>query len=158
MSLPALMALLGHVSAQMTLRYAALASPTVRAAYDQAMSKARRRLTLPIAPVGQAIIPDRIQWLRGEMLKTRVAHGYCSRNLVADACAYANICEQCDNFTTSVEFQPALQHQLTDVVALRDDAQDRGWDTEVARHARVITSLTRHLDRLAHEQRPNGST
>ena len=32
MSRPALMALLGHVSAQMTLRYASLASPTVRAA------------------------------------------------------------------------------------------------------------------------------
>ena len=69
------MALLGHVSAEMTLRYASLASPTVRAAYDQAMNKARSRLTLPIAPIGQAIVPDRVQWLRAEMLNTRVAHG-----------------------------------------------------------------------------------
>jgi hypothetical protein len=30
------------------------------------------------------------------MLKTRVAHGYCSRQLAAEACPYANICEQCD--------------------------------------------------------------
>ena len=118
MSLQALMALLGHVSAQMTLRYASLASPTVRAAYDLSMSKARRRLTLPITPVGQVIVPDRVQWLRGEMLKTRVAHGYCSRNLVAvaDACSYANICEQCDNFTTSVDFQPALQAGVPQLV------------------------------------------
>jgi hypothetical protein len=50
MSLQALMALLGHISAEMTLRYASLASPTVRAAYDQAMIKARSRLTPPIAP------------------------------------------------------------------------------------------------------------
>ena len=28
---------------------------------------------------------DRVEWLRSEMLKTRVAHGYCSRELVADA-------------------------------------------------------------------------
>ena len=90
------------------------------------MSKARNRLTLPIAPVGQAIVPDRVQWLRGEMLKTRVAHGYCSRNLVAEACSYANICEQCDNFTTSVEFVPALQAQLADVTTLREDAEARG--------------------------------
>lgn len=152
MSLQALMALLGHVSAEMTLRYASLASPTVRAAYDQAMSKARSRLTLSITPVGQAIVPDRVQWLRTEMLKTRVAHGYCSRNLVAEACSYANICEQCDNFTTSVEFVPALQDQLTDITALRDDAEARGWNTEVARHARVIASLTRHLDRLAQSE------
>lgn len=109
MSLQALMALLGHVSAEMTLRYASLASPTVRVAYDQAMSKARSRLTLPIAPVGQAIVPDRVQWLRAEMLKTRLAHGYCSRSLAAEACSYANICEQCDNFTTSIEFVPTLE-------------------------------------------------
>jgi hypothetical protein len=155
MSLQALMALLGHVSAEMTLRYASLASPTVRAAYDQAMNKARSRLTLPIAPVGQAIVPDRVQWLRGEMLKTRVAHGYCSRNLVAEACSYANICEQCDNFTTGVEFVPALQSQLADVTALREDAESRSWNTEVARHARVINSLSRHLDRLAHSDPPS---
>lgn len=88
MSLQALMALLGHVSAEMTLRYASLASPTVRAAYDHAMSKARSRLTLPIAPIGHPVVPDRVQWLRAEMLKTRVAHGYCSRNPVAEACSY----------------------------------------------------------------------
>jgi site-specific recombinase XerD len=158
MSLQALMALLGHVSAEMTLRYASLASPTVRAAYDQATGKARSRLTLPIAPVGQVIVPDRVQWLRAEMLKTRVAHGYCSRNLVAEACPYANICEQCDNFTTSVEFVPALHDQLAEVTALRDDAQARGWDTEVARHARVISSLTRHLDRLARKETPHRTT
>ncbi|WP_411285103.1 tyrosine-type recombinase/integrase [Lapillicoccus sp.] len=158
MSLQALMSLLGHVTAEMTLRYASLASPTVRAAYDQAMNKARSRLTLPIAPVGKAIVPDRVQWLRAEMLKTRVAHGYCSRNLVAEACSYANICEQCDNFTTSTEFVPALQAQLADVTELHEDAQARGWNTEVARHARVITSITRHLDRLAHTASSTSTT
>lgn len=152
------MALLGHASAEMTLRYASLASPTVRAAYDQAMNKARSRLTLPIAPVGQAIVPDRVQWLRAEMLKTRVAHGYCSRNLVAEACSYANICEQCDNFTTGVEFVPALKSQLADVTALRQDAESRNWNTEVARHARVINSLSRHLDRHAHNDPPSPTT
>ena len=158
MSLQALMALLGHVTAEMTLRYASLASPTVRAAYDQAMNKARHRLTLPIAPVGRSIVPDRVEWLRTEMLKTRVAHGYCSRNLVAEACSYANICEQCDNFTTGVEFIPALQSQLADVTELRQDAEARGWNTEVARHARVITSITSHLDRLAHNDPPRPPT
>ena len=68
-------------------------------------------------------------WPRAEQLKTRVAHAYCSRNLAAEACSYADICEQCDNFTTSVEFVPALQAQLADVTALREHAQARGWDT-----------------------------
>jgi hypothetical protein len=149
MSLQALMALLGHVTTEMTLRYATLAAPAVRTAYEEAMGKARTRLTLAIAPAGQPIIPDRIKWLSSEMLKTRVAHGYCSRQLAAEACPYANICEQCDNFVTAPEFIPALQAQLTDATTLRDDAVERGWHTEVARHSRVIASIQKHLDRLA---------
>ncbi|MGH3966128.1 MAG: hypothetical protein ACRDRY_23240 [Pseudonocardiaceae bacterium] len=140
----------------MTLRYAALADTTVRAAYDQAMSKLRARQQLPLVINNRPVVPDRISWLRTEMLKTRVAHGYCSRHLAADACPYANICEQCDNFTTSTEFTPQLQAQLTDAIALRDDAQARGWDSEVARHARLIASLQQHLTRL--KTRPMSST
>jgi len=56
MSLQALMALLGHVSTEMTLRYASLAAPAIRIAYEEAMNKARARLTLPIAPAGQPIL------------------------------------------------------------------------------------------------------
>lgn len=147
-SLQALMALLGHVSTEMTLRYASIASPTVRAAYEAAMGKVRARSALVIAPSGGPGIPDRVDWLRSEMLKTRVAHGYCARELVAEACPYANICEQCENFITAPEFQPALESQLADVVALRDDARERGWGSEVARHERVITSIEGHLRRL----------
>jgi hypothetical protein len=71
MSLQALMALLGHVTPQMTIRYATLASPTLRTAYDEAMGKMRRQFTL--TPVGKPIIPDKVSWLNSEMLKTRVA-------------------------------------------------------------------------------------
>ena len=46
MSLPALMALLGHVTPEMTLRYAKVASPTIRDAYDTAMAKVRGRRPL----------------------------------------------------------------------------------------------------------------
>jgi hypothetical protein len=148
MSLQALMAVLGHVSAEMTLRYASIASPTVRAAYEAAMSKVRARSALVIAPTGKTAVPDRVAWLRSEMLKTRVAHGYCARELVAEACPYANICEQCENFVSSPEFVPALEAQLSDVSALRDDAETRGWGSEVARHERVIASIQSHLRRL----------
>ena len=148
MSLQALMALLGHVTPEMTLRYATLADGTIRGAYDAAMTRVRARRQLPIVVAGRPVVPDRVEWLRAEMLKTRVAHGYCSRHLAAEACPYANICEQCDNYTTTAEFLPALNAQLADEHALRDDAEARGWDGEVARHARVIASLQRHLDRL----------
>ncbi len=152
MSIQALMALLGHTTPEMTLRYATLASPALHTAYEAAMGQMRPRL--PIAPVGKPIVPDRIQWLRAEMLKTRVAHGYCARELAAQACPYANICETCENYLTAAEFLPALTAQIADVHQLRDDAADRGWTSETARHQRVIDSLDKHLRRLENNNSP----
>jgi site-specific recombinase XerD len=146
MSLQALMALLGHVTPQMTLRYATLASPTLRDAYDQAMGKMRRQFTL--TPVGKPIVPDAVSWLGSEMLKTRVAHGYCARHQSAGACPYANICETCGNFVTGPEFQGALKAQRSDIQTLEADARARGWLDEAARHHRVADALTDHLHRL----------
>jgi integrase len=143
MSLQALMALLGHVTPEMTLRYAQLTSPTLRAAYDQAMTKARRRL--PVIPTGRPAVPSKVAWLASEFLKTRVAHGYCSRHLAAEACPYANICEQCDSFIPAPEHANVLAAQLADIRALHADAQTRGWDNEVHRHERVATKLAQHL-------------
>ncbi len=146
MSIQGLMALLGHTTPEMTLRYATLASPTLHAAYETAMGRMRPRL--PLAPLGQPIVPDRVQWLASEMLKTRVAHGYCAREQTAEACPYANICETCVNFLPTPQFLPALRDQTADLRELRDDAATRGWDSEVARHQRVIDSLHKHLHRL----------
>ncbi|EUA16042.1 phage integrase family domain protein [Mycobacterium xenopi 4042] len=126
-----------HVTPQMTLRYATLASPTLRAAYDEAMGKMRRQFTL--TPVGKPILPDKVGWLHSEMLKTRVAHGYCARHPAAGTCPYANICETCDNYVTAPEFRDALTSQLADIQALKADAATRGWTDEVARHDRVAT-------------------
>jgi len=146
MSLQALMALLGHATAQMTVRYAILASPTLRIAYDDAVGKMRRQLTL--TPVGRPIVPDKVAWLNSEMIKTRVAHGYCSRHETAGACSYANICENCANFTTGREFTDALTEQLDDIQSLKADAEERGWGSEAARHATTAAALTTHLHQL----------
>lgn len=146
MSIQALMTLLGHRSPEMTIRYARLASPTLKVLYDQAAGKIARRI--PVASVGRPATPDRVEWLAAEMLKTRVAHGYCSRDLAAEACPYANICETCPNYVTTADFAPAIEAQLEDIRRLRADAETRGWTSETARHQRVLTSLERHLQRL----------
>jgi integrase len=156
MSLQALMTLLGHTSPEMTIRYARLSSPTIRAAYEQAIGKLRPRIA--VVPTGRPAAPDRVEWLRSEMLKTRVAHGYCSRDLAADACPYANICENCPNFITTAEFLPAIEAQLADIIELRHDAQTRGWDSEAARHQRVIDNLEDHLRRLQNQRQSRPSS
>lgn len=146
MSLQALMTLLGHRSPEMTMRYARLSSPTLRNAYNEAVGKVARQI--PVTPIGRPTVPNRINWLAAEVLKTRVAHGYCARELAAQACPYANVCETCPNFVTTTDFVPVIEDQLTDLQELRDDADRRGWTAEVARHQRVIESLEDHLRRL----------
>ena len=149
MNLPALMALLGHVTPEMTLRYAKLSSPTIRDAYTTAMTKVKGRRPIFTIPAGRSTaIPARIDWLHTEMLKTRVAHGFCSRDPIAGACAYANICEQCDNFVPDPERRDLLAGQLADVMTLRADAEQRGWTSETARHERVADVLQHHIHRI----------
>jgi hypothetical protein len=131
---------------EMTLRYAALASPTLRTAYDQAIGKVRK--ALPIAPVGQPMVPAKIDRIASEFLKTRVAHGYCSRHLAAGACPYANICETCDNFVPAPEHLPLMRDQLSDIRQLRADAEQRAWTDEIKRHDRVINALEHHCSRF----------
>ena len=82
----------------------------VRAAYEAAMGKDRSRSALVIVPLDKTAIPYRIDWLRSEMLKTRAAHRYWSRDLVAEACPYPHICKQCENFLTTPEFGPTLEN------------------------------------------------
>jgi hypothetical protein len=154
--LPALMSLMGHVTPEMTLRYAKLASPTIRDAYQNALDKIRTGpmasllITSDIAPA----VTDRVQWLHSEMLKTRLAHGFCTRSQAAGPCAYANICEQCDNFVPDPAADATIAAQLADIHILQADAQARGWHDETARHTRTTTDLQRHLDQLRREQKP----
>lgn len=65
-----------------------------------------------IPAVGKAAVSSRVDGLAGEMLKTCVAHGYCSREPFAGACPYANICEQCDSFVAAPELSTAIEAQL----------------------------------------------
>ena len=106
----------------------------------------RRQLTL--TPVARPIVPDKIAWLAGEMLKTRVAHGYCARHQSRGPCPYANICETCDNYTPAAEFEAALTDQYADVRALQADAEQRGWTGEEERHRHVAKALAKHLDTI----------
>jgi hypothetical protein len=97
-------------------------------------------------------VPAKVDWIGSEFIKTRLAHGYCSRHVAAGACLYANICETCDNFVPGPTHPPVPRDQLADIRQLRADAQQRGWAGEVQRHGRVIDALEAHYHRL--EDRP----
>jgi hypothetical protein len=138
-SLQALMALLGHVSAEMSLRYGRLFDETVRADYERALTLAKERLgpALPVAPSGT---PEG-DWRALPLIKARLAGGYCVRTAAQGVCPYTNICEHCPNFRSGPTFLPILAAQRADAMALAQDAEERGWGKEVARHRSLVERL-----------------
>jgi hypothetical protein len=156
-SLQALMALLGHVSATMSLRYGRLFDATVRADYEKALTLAKSRLG-PVLPERTPLPLANItggasNWQHAELIKTRLAGGYCLRTAAQGTCSYANICEHCPNLRTDTTFLPILATQRADAAALAADATARGWTAEATRH----NQLVERLDRLIAHAEAEGS-
>jgi len=143
-SLQALMALLGHVSAEMSLRYGRLFDATVRDEYTRALALAKAQLG-PVLPAERTQLPLAAvtggNWREAPLIKARLAGGYCLRTAAQGPCAYANICEHCPNFRSEASFLPVLQLQRADAETLAADAETRGWGDEAARHRRLIDRL-----------------
>ena len=148
-SLQALMALLGHVSAAMSLRYGRLFDATVRDEYQRALTLAKAQLG-PVLPADRTQLPVTAitggNWRDAPLIKARLAGGYCLRAAAQGPCAYANICEHCPNFRNDAGFLPVLQLQRADAEALAADAEARGWGEEAARHRRLIGRLDLLID------------
>jgi integrase len=154
-SLQALMALLGHVSATMSLRYGRLFDHTVRTEYERALTLAKQQLgPLPAlnggphrGESGPAMPPilgpghADADWRDAPAIKARLAGGFCLRAPAQGACPYANICEHCPNFRTDPSYLPVLAAQRVDAEALARDAQARGWISEAERHRQLIARL-----------------
>lgn len=149
-SLQALMALLGHVSAEMSLRYGRLFDATVREEYEKALTLAKSRLgpvlgehtSLPLLDVtGEA------DWREAPHLKTRLAARYCVRTAAQGASSYANICEHCPSLRTDATFLPILAAQRTDAATLAADAKARGWEQEATRHQTLVARIDQLMTR-----------
>lgn len=99
----ALMALLGHVSAEMSLRYVQLFNTTVRTEYERALDLAKSRIgPLPAGRPGLPLLEATRtvgHWRDTPTIKARLAGGYCLRAPAREACPYANICEHCPSFS-----------------------------------------------------------
>jgi len=133
------MALLGHSSAEMSLRYGRLFDHTVRADYERALTLAKEHLG-PVLPAAQIQSPDG-DWRELPLLKSRLAGGYCLRTAAQGICAYTNICEHCPNFRSEPAMLHVLSAQRADAQQLAADAQRRGWSQEATRHAKLVDRL-----------------
>jgi integrase len=149
-SLQSLMALLGHASAEMSLRYGRLFDTTVRAEYERALDLAKTQARTPTparTSLPLADITGGMDWKDTPLLKSRLAGGFCLRAPAQGACAYANICEHCPSFHTEASSLPILAAQRVDAQALARDAEQRGWIAEAERHQRLIAQLDVLIDK-----------
>jgi hypothetical protein len=138
------MALLGHVSAEMSLRYGRLFDTTVRQEYERALTLAKQRSGIPQTPRTSLPLTDitgGADWKTTPLIKSRLAGGFCLRAPAQGACTYANICEHCPSFHSEASSLPVLAAQRIDAQALAHDADQRGWITEAAQHHNLITRL-----------------
>ena len=138
-SLQHLMALLGHQSAEMSLRYGRLFDATVRESYERALALAKARLG-PLLPEA-APVQFGADWRSAPLVKARLAGGYCLRTTAQGSCVYANICEFCPNFSCDAGSLAVIGAQRADAEVLALDAEARGWGEEAARHRRLIERL-----------------
>ena len=163
-SLQALMQLLGHVSAKMSLRYGRLFDATVREEYERALTQTkatpRRRAggtgylaTGDGRPLPLAAITGGADWKDTPTIKSRLAGGFCLRAPAQGSCAYANICEHCPNFRTDTGYLAVLGAQHADALALAADAQARGWGDEAKRHRRLADRLDELISQTRAEAR-----
>lgn len=142
-SLQALMALLGHSSAEMSLRYGHLFDHTIRTEYERALDLAKARIgpmntgrmSLPLVDISHG------DWRETPTIKARMAGGYCLRAPAQEACPYANICEHCPSYRTDDTHLPVLTAQRGDAQILVRDAEARGWASEADRHRKLIERL-----------------
>lgn len=143
-SLQALMALLGHASAEMSLRYGRLFDTTVKDEYERALDLAKQQARTPAT--GRTSLPltditGGRDWKDTPLLKSRMAGGFCLRAPAQGACTYANICEHCPSYRAEPSSLPILAAQRVDAEALARDAENRGWISETERHQRLIARL-----------------
>ena len=145
------MSILGHVSAEMSLRYGHLFDATIRTEYERALDLARNRIGALPQTTNNPEPPT--TWMTKPTIKTALAGGYCLRAPAQQACNYANICEHCPSFHTTIQDIPVLTRQRDIAATLANDAQHRGWDTETERHLKLITRLNNLIDNTT--TRPN---
>ncbi len=140
-SLQVLMALLGHRSSEMSLRYGRLFDTTVRAEYERAINLLKTKVG-PVPNNREHItVIDSDSWKSAPVIKSRLSGGHCLRAKAQGPCQYCNICENCANFSVDATNVAVLDAQRRDSQMLAQDALDRGWATEADRHRALVLRL-----------------
>lgn len=143
-----IMAILGHETSDMTMTYAQVSDPEVKADYEKVVSNG----TAIAGPAAESILTNRLpqrelDWLKTNFFKTELELGACVR-LPEEGPCECELFFVCSKFFTTKEHAPRLKRRWEREQWLLEDAQVRGWPREVERHRatqRRIEELLRDL-------------
>ncbi len=160
--LQTIMAVLGHKSPAMSLIYASLSDPLVKAQYQAALDRNLGPDLALAGPAAQALRehrldPDAVHWLQTNFLKTELELGHCLR-LPAEGPCECDLVLSCSKFVTTSVYAPRLLARLGVEEQLITDATERGWAREVERHQATRSRLQALLHELGDPTTPTTCT
>lgn len=154
-----IMAVLGHKSSQMTLRYIGITDAEVRAEYDAALEQPRlaaaaddARTDLLAGPAAlrlqalQLTAAD-IAWLKAHFFQEELELGNCFR-LPEEGPCECDLYLFCSRFVTTRDKAPRLRERRRAERDLVRQAQAHGWESEVRRHERLAQRCAELLTQL----------
>jgi integrase len=139
-----IMSILGHETADMTMTYAHVSDPEVKADYEKVVQQG-------VAIAGPAaeriknneLTQAELDWLQTSFYKSEMELGGCLR-LPEEGPCECDLFLLCGKFFTTEEHAPRLRRRWHREQQLVDDARERGWAREVERH----TAIQRRLEAL----------
>ncbi|WP_062354682.1 tyrosine-type recombinase/integrase [Bacillus kwashiorkori] len=149
-SLPTIMKMLGHESPEMSLTYATVFDETVKDEYEKSISNNKDIAGGEYADALKKndLNQEEVDWIKANFHKTYLIMGHCFHHTKEPMCDFADACYFCPKYVTTKEHIPLLQQKYETELQLIDDADQRGWDRETARHKRVAERVKEILSDL----------
>lgn len=149
-SLPTIMKMLGHESPEMSLTYATVFDETVKDEYEKSISTNQDIAGGEYADAikKNELNKEEVDWIKANFHKTYLIMGHCFHHTKEPMCDFADACYFCPKYVTTKEHIPLLQQKYETELQLIDDAEQRGWDREMARHKRVAERVKEILSDL----------
>ncbi|SFB42108.1 tyrosine-type recombinase/integrase [Cellulomonas marina] len=140
-----IMAILGHETSDMTLTYAHISDPEVKADYEKVV-------LLGSAIAGPAATKIRnkelstheLDWLQSNFFKSEMELGGCIR-LPEEGPCECDMFLACPKFFTTKSHAPRLRRRWHREEELIHDARERGWPREVERHRAIQVRIEKLL-------------
>lgn len=151
-----IMAILGHETSDMTMTYAQVSDPEVKADYEKVVSNG----TAIAGPAAESILTNRLpqrelDWLKANFFKTELELGACVR-LPEEGPCECELFFVCSKFFTTKEHAPRLRRRWEREQWLIEDAHVRDWPREVERHRATQKRIEELLRDLGEQVEASG--